>query len=166
MINTTSLKDRAGRKCSIIGDPERIQQQRGFRLQRKERCRDTEKKKLISGAQTSNGTAASTAHCCPLQLTVEHEVQNTLPALAITLLAPSHHLQRMDSSPKQPPCSLLFLPRRKGWVTRVPQGYSACHSSTVSVTQGPSQASVLHCFIPEAEVGREFSDTSGDKLRY
>lgn len=46
MINTTSLKDRAGRKCSIIGDPERIQQQRGFQLQREERCRDTEKKKI------------------------------------------------------------------------------------------------------------------------
>ena len=62
MIDTTSLKDRAGRKCQIMGDLESIQQQRGLPLQRKVRCRNTEKEKLISRAQTFNRIAASTGH--------------------------------------------------------------------------------------------------------
>lgn len=64
------------------------------------------------------------------------------------------------------PSSSVLLPRGQRESRRARNAWHITAASPAITYRGFYQASIFGGFLPAAEMGREFSDTSGDKLRY
>lgn len=124
---------------------QRVQHQRGFWLPGKERCRDTgeKEKKNILGHRLSVALQQQHIVTHPLQGQWDRRCEMPSPQWPWWCLPiPAWH-----SQPSPAACGFFtqtatpFLPKEEEGA-REPQGYLARHSSTVTVTQGLSQASV------------------------